>query len=90
MNQTNTAGSWTSGLTGCRNQARRQLGDSLRNHTAFLLFEKFHYLFLRERERERARTCEEGKGRERGRDRIPCRLPDASAEPDLGLRSHRP
>ena len=43
----------------------------------------FTYLFLKVE--ERAQTHEWGRGRERGRQRIPSRLHTINAEPDAGL-----
>ena len=34
---------------------------------------------------EREKACEQGRGRERGRERIPSRIHVVSAEPDVGL-----
>ena len=44
------------------------------------------YLFiLRERERENVCAQNQGRGRERGKERLPSRLCTVSAEPDAGL-----
>ena len=58
--------------------------------TTELCFCKFGFFFLSlvylfwRRESVRARTCQQGRGRERGRQRIPSRLQAVSAEPDTG------
>ena len=39
----------------------------------------------KERERQHASAHEPGRGRERGRERTPCRLYTDSTEPDTGL-----
>ena len=55
----------------------------------FLLHFIFKYilsLFIYfERERERAHVCQQGRGRERGKERIPSRLYTVSMEPNVGL-----
>ena len=45
--------------------------------------------FEREREREREHICKQGRGRERGRERIPSRLHAVSAQPEKEAPSHK-
>ena len=40
----------------------------------------------RERQKERNRECKQGRGKERGRERIPSRICTVSTEPDVGLK----
>ena len=50
---------------------------------SFLFSLKFIYLFW---ERERVSKHKQGRGRDRGRERIPSRLCTVSTEPDVGLK----
>ena len=63
---------------------KRTLGENwgVRNESIVqLFFFKFIYSFLRETETV---WCEQGRGRERRRERIPSRLCTISTEPDMG------
>ena len=49
----------------------------------FISYLKF---ILTERQKERNRECKQGRGKERGRERIPSRICTVSTEPDVGLK----